>query len=319
VQKLVLDPRALAVVVGRVLFHPTVNFAVKHHREAGFLPRNCTIQSTSSPVVRASLGETLVQRRRRSRLDELCPRRCCCRSSVAATEAFRRRRSAPPSSSHGGVDPIEAWERRQQRRLPRRGAAKRLRFLASASGTCTFAGSQRSTRATPRRLLRRDAATVEAARCCVESFLPTKTTRPPPTTTMAEVQPRGNKPPPPTDRPTESLAAMLLSPPPTRAAAGRRSPRRTVLEDYNEDNSTIQRPDGCSKPFCAYGTSLARIDRLLPWPWSRGCADSFAELLVSHVRLVDSCSRGRFCTRQHSRGDDCAAPGTETPKLEQRG
>jgi hypothetical protein len=135
-------------------------------------------------------------------------------------------------------------------------------------GTCTLTanGSLRSTRATPKRLLRREAATVGAARCCVESFLPTKTTRPPPTMTMAEVQPRRNKPPPPTDRPTASLAAMLLSPPPTRAAAGRRSARRTVLEDYNEDNATIQRPDGCSKPFCAYGTSLARIDRFLPWP-----------------------------------------------------
>jgi hypothetical protein len=30
-----------------------------------------------------------LKRRRRSRLDELCPSWCCCRSSVAATEAFR--------------------------------------------------------------------------------------------------------------------------------------------------------------------------------------------------------------------------------------
>jgi hypothetical protein len=157
----------------------------------------------------------------------LLPVAACFRLRICAVEV------APPSSSHGGVDAIDAWQRRQQRRLPRRGAAGRSSSSVSASGACTWTakGSRRSIRAIRRRLLRREAATVEAARCCVKSFLPTKTTSPTPPTppTMAEVQPRRNKMPPPRVRPTAILAVLLLSPP--QPDGGVR--RRTVLEDYN--------------------------------------------------------------------------------------
>jgi len=90
------------------------------------------------------------------------------------------------------------------------------------------------------------------------------------------------------------------------AAAFLGAPRRAFLEDYNEHDATIKRPDGCCKPFYAHGTSPDRCigvrvaPTALPSYWCLTFAPFFVRNAAAAADAVSPCRRGP----SNSHGDD---------------
>jgi hypothetical protein len=84
-------------------------------------------------------------------------------------------------------------------------------------------------------------------------------------------------------------------------------PRRTVLEDYNEHDATIKRPDGCCKQFCARGTLPDHCigGGLAQTALPSCCPLTIVSLLLALAWLTKSQRVDRsevgVCTRKYSR------------------